>query len=384
MNDENNNSKFSSFKDLFTLGSTDIIAVAITGIFWLSIASFIEVEDYGQLHYFLGIAGISYIVTLLGTQQTITVYSAKKINVVSTLFLISIIVASVTALIIFLMYGQLELSLLIIGYTINDMAIGYLLGKKLFRNYSKYIITQRMLVFILGFGFYFIFGVDGILYALALSYMHFGLILYKELKNSKINYSSLKTRSGFIVNNYAISVVGGFRGNIDKVIIGPLLGFIVLGNLALALQFYAILMVIPQIVFKFTLSHDANGVPTTKIKIWTFLFAIVTCITTIILSPILIPLFFEKFTDVVIAIQILSIGVIPATGTLIYQSKFLGQEKSKNPLIGLSIQVAITITGIIILGQTYGMIGITISYVLASSANLAYLFLVRRFYNNLY
>ena len=194
----------------------------------------------------------------------------------------------------------------------------------------------------------------------------------------------MKTRSGFIVNNYAISVVGGFRGNIDKVIIGPLLGFIVLCNLALALQFYAILMVIPQIVFKFTLSHDANGVPTTKIKIWTFLFAIVTCITTIILSPILIPLFFEKFTDVVIAIQILSIGVIPATGTLIYQSKFLGQEKSKNPLIGLSIQVAITITGIIILGQTYGMIGITISYVLASSANLAYLSLVRRFYNNLY
>jgi len=378
MDDENTNSKFSSFKDLFTLGSADIIGVAITGIFWLSIASFIEVEDYGQLHYLLGIAGIAYIVTLIGTQQTITVYSAKKTNVVSTLFFISIVVASITALIVFFIYGQLELSLLVIGYAVNDMVIGYLLGKKLFGNYSKYILTQRMLVFILGFGFYSIFGVDGILYALALSYIHFTLIMYKGLKDSKINYSSLKTRSGFIVNNYALSVVGGFRGNIDKVIIAPLLGFIVLGNLALALQFYVILMVIPQIVFKFTLSHDANGVPTTKVKLWTFLFAVVTCITTIILSPFLIPLFFEKFVDVVIAIQILSVSIIPATGTLFYQSKFLGQEKSKNPLIGLSIQVAITITGIITLGQMYGMIGVTISYVLASSGNLVYLTFANR------
>ncbi len=378
MDDENTNSKFSSFKDLFTLGSADVIGVAITGIFWLSIASFIEVEDYGQLHYLLGIAGIAYVVTLIGTQQTITVYSAKKTNVVSTLFFISIVVASITALIIFFIYGQLELSLLVIGYAVNDMAIGYLLGKKLFGNYSKYILTQRMLVFILGFGFYSIFGVDGILYALALSYIHFTLIIYKGLKDSKINYSSLKTRSGFIVNNYALSVVGGFRGNIDKVIIAPLLGFIVLGNLALALQFYAILMVIPQIVFKFTLSHDANGVSTTKVKLWTFLFAIIICITTIILSPLLIPLFFEKFVDVVISIQILSVSIIPATGTLFYQSKFLGQEKSKNPLIGLSIQVAITITGIITLGQMYGMIGVTISYVLASSGNLVYLTFANR------
>jgi len=378
MDDENTNSKFSSFKDLFTLGSADVIGVVITGIFWLSIASFIEVEDYGQLHYLLGIAGIAYVVTLIGTQQTITVYSAKKTNVVSTLFFISIVVASITALIIFFIYGQLELSLLVIGYAVNDMAIGYLLGKKLFGNYSKYILTQRMLVFILGFGFYSIFGVDGILYALALSYIHFTLIIYKGLKDSKINYSSLKTRSGFIVNNYALSVVGGFRGNIDKVIIAPLFGFIVLGNLALALQFYTILMVIPQIVFKFTLSHDANGVPTTKVKLWTFLFAIIICITTIILSPLLIPLFFEKFVDVVISIQILSVSIIPATGTLFYQSKFLGQEKSKNPLIGLSIQVAITITGIITLGQMYGMIGVTISYVLASSGNLVYLTFANR------
>jgi O-antigen/teichoic acid export membrane protein len=173
-------------------------------------------------------------------------------------------------------------------------------------------------------------------------------------------------------------VVGGFRGNIDKIIIAPLLGFILLGNLALALQFYVVLMVIPQIVFKYTLSHDASGITTTKVKFWTFMFAIATCVTTILVSPHIIPLFFEKFVDVVEAIQILSIGVIPATASLFYMSKFLGQEKSKNPLIGLSIQVTITVIGIIILGQIYGIVGIAISYVLASSGNFTYLFFTSR------
>ena len=367
-----------AYRGLGMIGSADIIGAIITGIFWLSIATFLEVEEYGQIHYFLGIAGVAYVITLFGTQHTITVYSAKKVNVVSTLFFLSILAGVAAALIVFIIYNEMDVSLLLIAYTINDLSLGYLLGKKLFNNYSKYILTQRMLTFILGFGFYFIFGIEGIIFALALSYIHFLILIYKGLKDSPINFSALKAHSGFIINNYVISVVGGFRGNIDKIIIAPLLGFILLGNVALALQFYVILMVIPQVVFKYTLSHDASGIPTSRVKLWTFLFAIVTCIATIVLSPHLIPLFFEKFTDVVIAIQILSIGVIAGTANLFYLSKFLGLEKSKSPLIGLSIQVAITVLGIVILGQMYGIVGIAISYVLASLGNFTYLFFANR------
>ena len=370
--------KIFAFKGLGMIGSADIIGAIITGIFWLSIATFLEVEEYGQIHYFLGIAGVAYVITLFGTQHTITVYSAKKVNVVSTLFFLSILAGVAAALIVFIIYNEMDVSLLLIAYTINDLSLGYLLGKKLFNNYSKYILTQRMLTFILGFGFYFIFGIEGIIFALALSYIHFLILIYKGLKDSPINFSALKAHSGFIINNYVISVVGGFRGNIDKIIIAPLLGFILLGNVALALQFYVILMVIPQVVFKYTLSHDASGIPTSRVKLWTFLFAIVTCIATIVLSPHLIPLFFEKFADVVIAIQILSIGVIAGTANLFYLSKFLGLEKSKSPLIGLSIQVAITVLGIVILGQMYGIVGIAISYVLASLGNFTYLFFANR------
>ena len=370
--------KLFAFKGLTLIGSADIIGAIITGIFWLSIASLIEVKEYGELHYFIGIAGLAYVITLIGTQNTVTVYSAKKINVISILFFLSILASAAAALIVFIIFNKLDVSLLLIAYVVNEMSVGYLLGKKLFTNYSKYILTQRTLTFILGFGFYFIFGMEGIIFALALSYVHFSILIYKGLKDSPVNFSALKAHSGFIINNYSHSVVGGFRANIDKIIIGPFLGFMILGNYALALQLVALLTIIPQIVFKYTLSHDASEIPTTKIKLWTFMFAIVTCITTIVLSPHIIPLFFQKFVDVVVAIQILSISVIPGTAVLFYISKFLGLEKSKSPLIGLVIQVAIVILGIVILGPSYEIVGISISYVLGSCANLTYLFFANR------
>ena len=370
--------KLFAFKGLTLVGSADIIGAIITGIFWLSIASLIEVKEYGELHYFIGIAGLAYVITLIGTQNTVTVYSAKKINVISILFFLSILASAAAALIVFIIFNKLDVSLLLIAYVVNEMSVGYLLGKKLFTNYSKYILTQRTLTFILGFGFYFIFGMEGIIFALALSYVHFSILIYKGLKDSPVNFSALKAHSGFIINNYSHSVVGGFRANIDKIIIGPFLGFMILGNYALALQLVALLTIIPQIVFKYTLSHDASEIPTTKIKLWTFMFAIVTCITTIVLSPHIIPLFFQKFVDVVVAIQILSISVIPGTAVLFYISKFLGLEKSKSPLIGLVIQVAIVILGIVILGPSYEIVGISISYVLGSCANLTYLFFANR------
>ena len=162
-------------------------------------------------------------------------------------------------------------------------------------------------------------------------------------------------------------------------IIAPLLGFTLLGNIALAMQFYIILQVIPSVVFKYTLSHDASGIPTTKVKLWTLSFAIASCVATLILSPNIIPIFFPQFSEVVIAIQILSICIIPDTiANIFYVSKFLGQEKSKNPLIATGIMVILTASGIIILGPIYGILGISFSFVLASLGNFTYLFFANR------
>ena len=193
------------------------------------------------------------------------------------------------------------------------------------------------------------------------------------------NIDKTKVFIDFIINNYVTSIFGGLRTNVDKLIILPLLGLTLLGNFALAIQFYMILQIVPSLVFKYTLTHDASGIPTTKVKLWTTVFAIASCIGTIVLSPHIIPGFFPKFAEVVIAIQILSVCIIPDTlANIFYTSKFLGQEKSKNPLIATVITVILTALGIIILGPIYGILGVSFSFVLASFGNFTYLFFANR------
>ena len=140
--------KLYAIKGLAFLGSADIIGMAITGIFWLTIATFLEVEEFAQIHYFLAIAGIAYIIAIIGTNNTITVYSAKKTNVVSTLYFISLLAGAISALIVFFILYEFHVSFLILGFLINDLSLGYIIGKKLFKDYSKYVLTQKILTFL--------------------------------------------------------------------------------------------------------------------------------------------------------------------------------------------------------------------------------------------
>ena len=142
---------------------------------------------------------------------------------------------------------------------------------------------------------------------------------------------------------------------------------------------FKLVQIVPSLVFKYTLTHDASKIPTKKVKLWTLVFAIISCISTIVLSPHIIPVFFPKFFEVVVAIQILSICIIPDTiSNIFYKSKLLGLEKSKNPLIATIITVVVTALGIIILGPIYGIIGVSFSFVLASLGQFTYLFFTSR------
>ena len=110
----------------------------ITAVFWFIIAALLLPAEYGEIQYFISIAGLAYIISLLGNQTVTTVYTAKKIPLQSTLTLISLVTGGVSSVIILFMFMKFDVSLLIIAFIINDIGIGYLLGKKFFLNYSKY------------------------------------------------------------------------------------------------------------------------------------------------------------------------------------------------------------------------------------------------------
>ena len=364
--------KTNSLKSISQIGISDIIGSGIVAFFWFYLATLLDAEAYGELHYFIAIAGLAYIISMLGTRDVITVYVSKKIKIAPVLFLLSLSAGIVTAIVIFGIFYRIDTAFLVLAFIINDLSIGYILGQKLFNSYAKYILTQKILTLVLGLGFYYIFGIEGIIFALALSYIHFTIVIFRGFRESKTDFSLLSPRSRFIITNYSLSLFGGFRSNLDKIIIVPILGLTLLGNYALALQIWAVLILLSSTIFKYILTHDASGNPNKKLKIFTFFSSIVIAIFGITILPLIIPELFPKYTGTVDAIQIMSICVIPATVGQIYYSKLLGLEKSKTILIGRIISISSFLTGILLLGLTYGIIGVAVAFVLSSTLQAAF------------
>ena len=132
-----NKPKRNILKELSTIGISDVFGMGISAIFWFFIASQVEVENYGELHYFIGIASFAFGIALIGTQNVVTVFTAKKVKIQSTLFIISLITGTVAAILVFIFLGRLDAGILVISFVINDLAIAYLIGQKNFSTYGK-------------------------------------------------------------------------------------------------------------------------------------------------------------------------------------------------------------------------------------------------------
>ena len=360
--------KLFSYKGLALIGSADLIGGAISAIFWLVIASLLLVEEYGEISYFVAIASLG-ICCVVGSSDTLMVFSTKNQKIVPTLLLLTLIFTMIASLIAFVIIQRFEIIFLIFSFIVFQVSITLLLGKRLYAKYSKFLLTQKILQFAIGIGLYFLLGVNGVLIGIALSNFALIPIFYKELRNFKIDLSLLKPKKEFIINNHIIYAISVFRRDIDKIIVVPILGFTVLGNFALTLQFYAIMMIFSSVAFKYLLPRDVSGEKNIQLKIFLILLSVVITLSGIFFSPFFIENFFTKFSESIIPIQIASLSVISTTISVILYSKILALEKSRFLMIANSVQLCAILIGTVILGILYGIIGVTIAFVLGNTVH---------------
>lgn len=358
---------FQRFKGLFSIGISDILAGAISSLFWLYMATIMQVDAYGEIFYLLAIGNVATSISLLGSKNTLMVYVPKNIKLESTIFLLVLIVGSIISLIVFLIYSHSTIGIYILGAVIFGLGASEILAKKLYTNYFVLLITQKLVMVILSIGLYHSIGISGVVLGFGLSFFPYLIIIIKEFKTTKIDFSLLRPRLGLMFDLYGQNLLATFSNQIDKLMIAPLLGFSLLGNYQLGIQFIAVFQLLPFIVLKFTLPHDASGNPNRNLKIVIILLSICFTILILFLAPIIIPTFFDKFTYVVDIIQILSISLIPMTMNAVYTSKFLGAEKSRIIFIAMILLLSSHISGILIFGNIFGVVGVAISYVLAMS-----------------
>ena len=368
----------SGLQGVSIIGSSDIASSIIGAIFWLYLASLLGAESYGQLSYFLSIASIASTASLLGTENAISVYIAKKIKLESTIFLIPIVAGSIASIILYFAFSDLGVTVYVLGAIIFGLASSEILAKGLFKAYSKYLLLTKILMVILSIGLYHIIGLEGVLLGIGLAFFVYLVRIYKGFRETKIDFSLIKPKAGFLVNSYALQLISAFNGSLDKLIIAPLVGFTLLGNYSLGVQFLSILHILPGIVYKYVLPQDASGKPNKKLKQLTVISSIGIAILGIVLGPIVIPLFLPQYTEAIAIIQIMSVSVIPSTINLMYTSKLLGNEKSKIVLLGSVIFISLQSIGIIILGDYLGITGAAFALLISSTVQALFLFLMTK------
>lgn len=372
------NKFWAKIKDVSAVGAADIISAGLSGIFWFYFASLIGPTGYGEITFFLTIAGLASGISLFGFSNSLMVLGSKGIKIQSTLYFIAIVGGTISSIVLFVIFYQLGVSLLVLGMLVFGLVTYDVLGKKLFKNYTKIVISQKILLISLCLIFYYLIGNEGIILGMALANFPYVYSIISTFKSQKLNFSLLKEHSSFLRNNFFLTLTGTLSFSLDKIIIGPLFGFAILGNYALGMQFLILLLILPKAVGKYIVPHDAAGNQNKKLKKVIFLFSFLLTGFGTIICPIIISNFFVEFTEAVTVIQIISFMSISSAINIIYNSKFLGIEKSNIIFRGTVIALSIQIIGIIVLGSLFQINGIALSAVIGSFAtSIFYVITVR-------
>ena len=369
---------FNRFEGLTQIGLGNVIPTAISGIFWLYVANLLGTEGYGEISYFIAIAGITVVFSFLGGGNTLIVYVAKGVKIQSPIYFISLVAAIIASIVLYFLLQNFAVSLFVIGNVLFSLTYSELLGLKSFKTYRNYLILQRILMVVFALSFYEIIGLDGIILGMALSFFPFSFRLVSIFKKAKLEFALIKTRFNFIFNNYLLSISRTFSSSTDKLIVAPLFGFAILGNYQLGVHILGILGIVPGIVLQYTLTHDASGKSNKKLKKISIIVSIFLAVLIAWSAPFLIPQIFPEYVESVPVIQIMSFSVIPLAITNTYISKFLGAEKSKIILIGSVIFVLVLIVSIIILGELYSIVGIAVAFLVAQISEAIFLTLYQR------
>lgn len=352
-------------KDFFSLGSSNLISAVVYGIFWLFLASFLEKIEFGELAFLVGIANVGFIISILGLSNTIMVYEPKKENIFPSSFFVVLISAIITSFVVYLITQNFIISILVMGLAIFEIILAGLISKQRYKHYSIHMILRSVLTVFLALVFYNFFGISGIL----LAYFLTTLVVLKELpsliKNKKIEFSILKSKIKFTLFANASRLSLAFFNWGDKLIIGAIFGFTFLASYYFAAQYLLLLQNIPRSVQQYLLPQEAAGQKNKKLKIFSVIIACFITIISIVLIPVGVENFLPQYTDSILPVQIMSVGLIPLTISSIQQTKFLGHENSQLVLIGSILESSLYLILIIVLGHIYGLVGIAYSFLAA-------------------
>lgn len=364
-----------NLKKIGGMAFADSMSMVISASFWFFIGSQLEPDEYGKIMFYISISNIASVISLMGATNALMIYPSKNINLESTFYVLTLVIGFFSSLVIFLMFYNIGSSLLVIGLVIYGLVTSELIGRKLFNQYSKFILLQRIVMVSITISLYQFIGKEWILLGVSISYFPLIYQIIMGLRRYKINIELLKQKIEFIKYAYLENILGSGASYLDRIIIPQLFGFTVLGHYSLGLQFFNLLVILPLIVTKYIIPNQISD-NNSKLKLNTLIFSVCVTIISFVIGPQVIESFFPKFDGLDNIIRIISLGVIPIVISQVYfYPKFLALEKSKTILWNSILSILTSIILIILLGQIYGQEGVVIAFVTGTVVSAIHYFI---------
>ena len=349
-----------------------ITTTFLQALFYIIFASILVPEQYGTLSITVALAGTFSVFSRFGLNHTLQIYRAKNDSKISeqinTLFILSTTVAAL----ILVMIDPFA-AILCIAMSFFAMNLQNLLGLKSYKQFMISTILKSLLLIFISLGLYFIFDIPGILIGMAI-----GLFIgsYDYFKHLKIrSFFELKNNYKIIIHNFGVDSAGSLSFMIDKLLIAFLFSAHIVGIYQFSLQVFLALGVLPNILFSFLLTEESSGTSHKKLSYLVILGSIIVTIITIVLAPLAVQEFFPKYSEGVLGLQIMSISVIPASIQAILNAKLMSRESTK---VGFSaiVRISTLLILIAILGQLYGLVGLSLAVLTSIIANVVFSFLL--------
>ena len=359
------------------VGAGNLVGSMIGAAFWLLLASILDASSYGQINYQLALASVLATASLLGFNNTIMTYVAKgnEILLKQASFLI-LLLASISSILLALL-NQLSAAILVIGIVAFLFTVAEILGRKRYRTYALVVITNRGLQFGLSLSLYYIFGIEGIIIGYSLSSLILGYRLFL-INKSSLSLSEIKPKMRFTMHAFSLSLSQSLSLYFDKLIIGPIAGFAVLGLYQLGFQFLLFLAVIPASLFQYLLPQEASGTERRVVKKLGLIVSITLAVVSYFSIPYVIQWFFPNYIEAITSAQLMVLGVIPLTLNSIMNSRLLGRENSMPVLIGSAVYITSLVSMLVMLKDVLGLTGFGLSVVVSLSLQSLTLWLVQK------
>ena len=351
----------------------------IGAVFWLVLASIVNVDEYGVLAFYFSLAAIASAASLFGLGSTIMAYLPKGSQaIVGQASIIVLITSSLASIVIAVVFNNLAAALLVLAANAFSLSVSEHLAKKCYKRYSIVSIINRGSQFAISLVLYYLMGINGVIIGYALPSLAIGYRLFLSIKESGFSLAEITPKLKFSLHVCINAISLSIATYGDKLIITPLFGLSILGIYNLGFQFFMFLSVIPGSLYQYLLPQEASGVDSKVIRKSGLILAIILAVVFYGLSPNLISWFFPRYIDAIPVARIMVFGVIPQTITSMTNARLLGREKSSPVVIGATVYVTSLLVLLYSLGSSYGLTGLAFSVLISLSLQSCTLLILNR------